>query len=136
MKKLMICVICFLCCVVLCSCSSKSAEKAYDNGYETGYAEGYENGLEAGRNAGYQGGYSDGWSEGYDAGLSTTQTYREASVSPNYYTSSPSDSYTVYVTNTGSKYHRAGCSYLKSSNAISLSDAIARGCTPCSRCNP
>ncbi len=43
---------------------------------------------------------------------------------------------TVYVTNTGSKYHNAGCSYLKSSNPISLSDAISAGYTPCSRCNP
>lgn len=42
---------------------------------------------------------------------------------------------TVYVTNTGKKYHKAGCSYLKqSSNPIALNDAIARGYTPCSRC--
>jgi hypothetical protein len=44
---------------------------------------------------------------------------------------------TVYVTNTGSKYHRAGCSYLaRSSNPMSKKDAIAAGYTPCSRCNP
>lgn len=41
---------------------------------------------------------------------------------------------TVYITRTGSKYHRAGCSYLKSSIPISKSDAIAAGYTPCSRC--
>jgi hypothetical protein len=41
---------------------------------------------------------------------------------------------TVYVTNTGSKYHRAGCSYLRSSNPLSLKEAIAKGYTACSRC--
>ena len=42
----------------------------------------------------------------------------------------------VYVTNSGSKYHQEWCSYLKSSNAISLENAINQGYTPCSRCNP
>ena len=42
---------------------------------------------------------------------------------------------TVYITNTGEKYHRDGCSYLRKSKIpISLSDAEARGYTPCSRC--
>jgi len=44
---------------------------------------------------------------------------------------------TVYVTNTGKKYHRAGCRYLsKSQIAINLSNAKAEGYTPCSACNP
>ncbi|MGE5551536.1 MAG: thermonuclease family protein [Bacteroidota bacterium] len=43
----------------------------------------------------------------------------------------------VYITKTGAKYHRAGCRYLsKSSIAISLKDAKARGYTPCSVCSP
>lgn len=42
----------------------------------------------------------------------------------------------VYVTDTGSKYHNAGCSYLKSSNPMPLSDAKSSGYTPCSRCHP
>lgn len=42
---------------------------------------------------------------------------------------------TVYVTNTGSKYHKSGCQYLKESKIpISLSDAKAQGYTPCSKC--
>lgn len=42
---------------------------------------------------------------------------------------------TVYITNTGSKYHKSGCQYLKESKiAISLSDAKARGYTACSKC--
>ncbi len=43
---------------------------------------------------------------------------------------------TVYVTDTGSKYHNAGCSYLKSKHEIRLSVAIDMGYTPCSRCSP
>lgn len=42
----------------------------------------------------------------------------------------------VYITNSGAKYHTAGCSYLKSSNPISLEDAVSRGYTPCSKCGP
>lgn len=46
-------------------------------------------------------------------------------------------SYTVYVTDTGSKYHRAGCSYLRSSShPIDINKAIQSGYSPCSRCNP
>lgn len=41
---------------------------------------------------------------------------------------------TVYVTDTGSKYHKSGCSYLKSKNEISLDEAERRGYEPCSRC--
>lgn len=42
----------------------------------------------------------------------------------------------VYVTDTGSKYHREWCSYLKSSNPITKEKAIEQGYEPCSRCNP
>lgn len=44
---------------------------------------------------------------------------------------------TVYITDTGGKYHRSGCRYLKKSkHAISLSDAKAQGYTPCKVCKP
>lgn len=40
-----------------------------------------------------------------------------------------------YVTSSGSKYHIAGCSYLKKSKIeITLSQAVAKGYAPCSRC--
>lgn len=43
---------------------------------------------------------------------------------------------TVYITRTGSKYHRAGCRYLRQSKiAISLSEA-KKYYDPCSVCNP
>lgn len=42
---------------------------------------------------------------------------------------------TVYITDTGSKYHRAGCRYLsQSSHSISLSNAKQMGYTACSVC--
>lgn len=44
---------------------------------------------------------------------------------------------TVYITTYGEKYHRESCSYLwNSSHPISLNQALTRGYTPCSRCNP
>lgn len=43
----------------------------------------------------------------------------------------------VHVTETGKKYHSAGCRYLHSSDIeMELSEAKAMGLTPCSVCNP
>jgi phosphatidylserine/phosphatidylglycerophosphate/cardiolipin synthase-like enzyme len=44
---------------------------------------------------------------------------------------------TVYITKTGSKYHRSGCRYLrKSCIPISLTEAKRRGYAPCKVCKP
>jgi len=44
---------------------------------------------------------------------------------------------TVYITESGEKYHRDGCQYLqKSKTQISLDDAKNRGYIPCKKCNP
>jgi hypothetical protein len=44
---------------------------------------------------------------------------------------------TVYVTNTGAKYHNDGCRYLRKSRIpMSLEDAKASGYDPCSVCGP
>ncbi len=44
---------------------------------------------------------------------------------------------TVYITNTGGKYHQGGCRYLHSSKySKTLSEAKALGKTPCSVCDP
>jgi endonuclease YncB( thermonuclease family)/methylphosphotriester-DNA--protein-cysteine methyltransferase len=44
---------------------------------------------------------------------------------------------TVYITDTGKKYHRDGCRYLKKSkHAISLKEARERGYEPCKVCKP
>lgn len=54
---------------------------------------------------------------------------------PAAYSSSDDQSETVYVTNTGSKYHSAGCRYLKKSQIpMSLSEAKRQGYTACSVC--
>lgn len=50
-------------------------------------------------------------------------------------TSSTSSDTTVYVTQTGSKYHRDGCRHLKSKIPISLEEAKA-SYEPCKVCNP
>jgi competence protein ComEC len=51
--------------------------------------------------------------------------------------SPPGASSTVYITDTGEKYHSGGCSYLKESkHAIGLDDALSQGYTACSRCDP
>lgn len=48
-----------------------------------------------------------------------------------------SNAETVYITKTGSKYHRSDCGYLKKSKiAIVKSKAISRGFDGCSRCKP
>jgi endonuclease/exonuclease/phosphatase family metal-dependent hydrolase len=44
---------------------------------------------------------------------------------------------TVYITETGTKYHLAGCQYLsKSKIPITLREACAKGYSPCSVCDP
>lgn len=66
-------------------------------------------------------------------------THSETTIEPETTTTSfdDTDSYEVYITNTGSKYHRGTCSYLRRSKiGISKDDAIAQGYTPCSRCHP
>ncbi|HKL41473.1 MAG TPA: hypothetical protein VJ962_02645 [Clostridia bacterium] len=45
------------------------------------------------------------------------------------------DDHKVYITNTGNKYHKDGCFYLKhSKNEIILREAIKNEYTPCSKC--
>lgn len=44
---------------------------------------------------------------------------------------------TVYVTDSGSKYHKSGCRYLsKSKYEIDLYEAIEEGYEPCKVCDP
>ena len=52
-------------------------------------------------------------------------------------TSESKESITVYITKTGSKYHRGTCRYLsKSKIPISKEEAIKRGYGPCKVCKP
>lgn len=43
----------------------------------------------------------------------------------------------VYITRTGSKFHKSDCSYLRKSKIqTTRKEAISNGYTACSRCNP
>ncbi|MCR5034352.1 MAG: hypothetical protein K6B42_02905 [Clostridia bacterium] len=69
--------------------------------------------------------------EAYEAPESAESTSRSA------LDTSSSDDRIVYRTETGEKYHSYGCSYLsRSCIEITLSEALARGLEPCSRCHP
>ena len=59
----------------------------------------------------------------------TENVQNEPSVSDN-------QSQVVYRTKTGKKYHRSGCSYLKSKFETTVSEAQSMGLGPCSVCNP
>lgn len=135
---------------------------SYDKGYQIGYDEGcYDTKEElsdyqytqSDMHDRYLDGYNNGYKQGYESGknvssYSTTakpHVYKAQSASgasannttTNKSTSSSSTtkSTTVYITNTGSKYHRYGCQYLRQSCiAISLSSAKAQGYTACSKC--
>lgn len=123
----------------------KAYTSAYEDGKTAGYNQGYSIGEQHGKeeaskesyNEGYEAGKKDGYNSGYSAGQSSVQSYSAPTSSETTNSASViTDSYTVYVTKTGSKYHRAGCSYLrKSSMAMDLSEA-RKYYTPCSRCNP
>ena len=44
---------------------------------------------------------------------------------------------TVYITENGTKYHIEDCQYLQNSSiAVTLGEALDKGYTPCSKCNP
>lgn len=56
-------------------------------------------------------------------------------VSPVLAYSVPDDTI-VYVTPSGTKYHRKDCSHTTTVTSLTIQDAEARGYEPCSRCNP
>jgi endonuclease G len=44
---------------------------------------------------------------------------------------------TVYITNTGEKYHTGRCASVRNSKtAVSLGEAVTKGYEPCKRCKP
>lgn len=56
-------------------------------------------------------------------------------VSPVLAYSVPDDTI-VYVTPSGTKYHRKDCTYTTATSSLTIQDAESRGYGPCSRCNP
>ena len=129
------------------------AEEQYQKGYDEGFAKA-ESDAQASYDKGYQEGYDKGKEEAEAAAqaaketaaaASSSQTSRSVSAgstsssaaSTSTTSSSDSNSVTVYVTDTGSKYHVAGCQYLRQSqHARTLSQAKSEGYTACSRCHP
>lgn len=122
-------------------------QASYDSGYSVGYDEGYNVGCketsdeskaeisEARQSAdsAYDDGHTDGYAEGYTDGYG--DCLYDYDIDDPDYASPQTTEETVYITTSGSKYHRSGCSYLRKSQiAISLSDAKSRGYTACSRC--
>ncbi len=130
--------------------SESAASSAFNEGYNAAKSEfngDISDAYDDGFNRGYSDGKSTGYDSGYAAGLKEGQSKPSSSSgstsgnSPNGSsggtTSSTSQTSTVYITESGSKYHRGSCSYLSNSKiSISLSSAKAQGYTPCSRCNP
>lgn len=132
--------------------AKEDSSTAYDSGYAFGYDDGYDDGLQDGHAIA-------GWEA--ETGHAVIPTEEPAPTPKSTPTPTPTPQptpqpapqptpqptpepqqpvqteATVYVTNSGSKYHNAGCRYLwNSSIAMSLSDAKASGYTACSVCNP
>lgn len=123
--------------------SAAGYDAGYSEGEDAGYTKGHDEGYATGLTEGNEQGYDEGYEKGYADGKQTAAAAAPASPSGSSgekAVNSPAaqeTSTTVYITETGSKYHRSGCSYLKKSCiSISLSSAKAQNYTPCSRCNP
>lgn len=66
----------------------------------------------------------------------TTHSYTETTSQPQSVSDTASPE-TVYIGKTGTKYHKQDCSSLKGGgSAVSLSEALAQGRTPCKICEP
>ena len=83
---------------------------------------------------------SESWQAGEPTGSSIGSTASQSAVVENSDDAARPDTdadVTVHITNTGTKYHAAGCRYLKDSDIkVPLSEAKDRGYTPCSVCKP
>ena len=112
-------------CVLAMAYSAQCARQEAEGARSSGYAEGYRAAAEEHEN---------------DYGSTQEHVYEEPSYSDSSSNSSSSGetssvSYTVYITDTGSKYHRSGCQYLSNSKIpIDINEAKAQGYTACSRC--
>lgn len=116
----------------------------YELGSRSAFGEGYENGYEEGNDLGYNDGFETGKDEGYQTGYDEGV---EAAKNDAYYgiyggentegaVAGSAD--TVYLTSSGSCYHREGCSYIAGKSGLTTmteSEAVSAGYSPCSRCN-
>lgn len=67
----------------------------------------------------------------------SSQPSHQAASRPESIPQTQNNELTVYITDTGKRYHLSTCRYLSSSkHAIALGDAKRRGYTPCKVCQP
>ena len=115
------------------STSKSSGFKAIDTTYDEEYT---DSSVSKGKKYYYKVkaiSYSD---EYKDSSLSKWRSSKIPKAKAKKKTTSSSDgSGTVYITNTGAKYHNPGCRTLHSRIAISLSAAKAQGYTACGICH-
>lgn len=136
--------------LLLTGCSGQdSAAAQREAELEAARGAGYDQGYEEGRQTGYAEGYKAGLAEVPQAAAAQTDVQPSAPEEPRETeTAAPAEAAatiqgeqesqgTVYVTKSGTKYHREGCSYLSGGRtALGLADAKNQGYTPCSRCKP
>ena len=133
-------------------------EEAYNSGYHTGYEEGLTARQQSLNDEAFAAGQAEGYGSGYDTGFSegSAQTAKDEQRSQQQYvtaqtpvlpsavpsqTVSPAETQesqqvTVYITNSGTKYHLDGCRHLKSKIEKTLEEAKALKLEPCKVCNP
>lgn len=144
MKKRIICLITTIMCLALVGCSiPKYSEEEYKSAADTAYQEGYDKGHEEGYNEGKSDGYDEGkdvgYKEGYDEGKSNASANNTSSPTADSTNSSnkPGPN-AVFVTPSGSKYHRSWCRYVNSKTNLSYydsaSEAESAGYDACSVC--
>lgn len=158
MRRVLLLVVAIVLCLGLGSCQVMTEEEiqaAYDEAFAAGAAsvdvtslledaekpEDLERQLEAKRTEGYAEGFDRGYKAGYENGKKDGSA--EAGKASKGSSSSEGSGYasqsavTVYVTDTGSKYHSYGCQYLREScHGMTLYQAKQAGYTACSRCDP
>lgn len=128
-------------------------EEAYNSGYHTGYDQGLTAQQQALYEKAFAAGQADGYQSGYDAGLTDghAQTVPQETQTLAALPSMAGDSMeqpaevtvpeetakiTVYITDSGTKYHLEGCRHLKSKTEKTLEEAKALNREPCKVCNP
>lgn len=80
---------------------------------------------------------SESWQAGEGTQSSDMEETTQTDVAASAQTAIDEDAVMVHVTDTGTKYHGAGCQYLsKSDHEITLQEAKDRELEPCSKCNP
>ena len=72
-----------------------------------------------------------------ETSISSEETFAETTTEATEETAYDSSNETVYITDSGNKYHRSGCRTLKKSkHAISKSSAVKQGYEACGVCHP